>query len=139
MFEKRSLVGAAAWLTSVLILPSCVGTELVAHRDHPANPTASAGDLPATIGLLSDFDAEPSADSHDSHAGHGSSSSHEHDSTADDSSHTHDSVSPASPSDGNAAPAVRYTCPMHPEIVRGEPGTCPKCGMKLVPKGKDPK
>ncbi len=26
-----------------------------------------------------------------------------------------------------------YTCPMHPEIVRDEPGSCPKCGMALVP------
>lgn len=27
-----------------------------------------------------------------------------------------------------------YTCPMHPEIVRNEPGQCPICGMKLVEK-----
>ena len=26
-----------------------------------------------------------------------------------------------------------YTCPMHAEIVRAEPGKCPKCGMTLVP------
>ena len=36
-----------------------------------------------------------------------------------------------------AAPAVaknvRYTCPMHPEIVQIGPGTCPKCGMALEP------
>ena len=25
-----------------------------------------------------------------------------------------------------------YTCPMHPEIVRDAPGSCPKCGMTLV-------
>ena len=25
----------------------------------------------------------------------------------------------------------RYTCPMHPEIVRDEPGSCPICGMAL--------
>ncbi|HMS23150.1 MAG TPA: copper-translocating P-type ATPase [Candidatus Levybacteria bacterium] len=25
-----------------------------------------------------------------------------------------------------------YTCPMHPEVQRDKPGTCPKCGMKLV-------
>ena len=28
---------------------------------------------------------------------------------------------------------VRYTCPMHPEIVQVGPGTCPKCGMALEP------
>jgi Cu+-exporting ATPase len=32
-----------------------------------------------------------------------------------------------------AAPAARYTCPMHPEIVQDGPGTCPKCGMALEP------
>lgn len=26
-----------------------------------------------------------------------------------------------------------YTCPMHPQIHRDEPGNCPICGMKLVP------
>ncbi|WP_407927612.1 heavy metal translocating P-type ATPase [Fuscibacter oryzae] len=31
-----------------------------------------------------------------------------------------------------AAPAnVQYTCPMHPEIVRDAPGSCPICGMAL--------
>ena len=25
-----------------------------------------------------------------------------------------------------------WTCTMHPEINKGEPGNCPKCGMKLV-------
>ena len=35
-----------------------------------------------------------------------------------------------------AAPVVagsRYTCPMHPEIVRDGPGICPLCGMALEP------
>ncbi|HEV2068977.1 MAG TPA: multicopper oxidase family protein [Acidimicrobiales bacterium] len=26
-----------------------------------------------------------------------------------------------------------YACPMHPEVTASEPGTCPKCGIKLVP------
>ena len=29
--------------------------------------------------------------------------------------------------------SARYTCSMHPEIVRDAPGKCPKCGMTLVP------
>jgi P-type Cu+ transporter len=40
---------------------------------------------------------------------------------------------------GAAAPApvagARYTCPMHPEVVKDGPGDCPKCGMALVPIG----
>ncbi len=32
-------------------------------------------------------------------------------------------------------PGSLYTCPMHPEIVEPEPGTCPICGMALEPMG----
>src|SRR5467141_1064121 len=28
---------------------------------------------------------------------------------------------------------IRYTCPMHPEIIRFGPGSCPICGMALEP------
>jgi Cu+-exporting ATPase len=31
------------------------------------------------------------------------------------------------------APGRRWTCPMHPEIVRDAPGACPLCGMALEP------
>ena len=33
------------------------------------------------------------------------------------------------------APPVgsKYTCPMHPEIIRDKPGSCPICGMALEP------
>jgi len=32
----------------------------------------------------------------------------------------------------------KYVCPMHPRIIKGEPGTCPICGMNLVEKLLDP-
>jgi Cu+-exporting ATPase len=32
-----------------------------------------------------------------------------------------------------AAPGQKYTCPMHPEIIRDGPGSCPICGMALEP------
>jgi hypothetical protein len=32
----------------------------------------------------------------------------------------------------------KYTCPMHPEVVQGKPGKCPKCGMALQPKKAAP-
>src|SRR5438128_892225 len=43
------------------------------------------------------------------------------------------------PEPRQAAPAtqdeqVEYTCPMHPEIVRNQPGACPICGMALEPR-----
>ncbi len=30
-----------------------------------------------------------------------------------------------------------FTCPMHPEVQRTEPGKCPGCGMELIPKEID--
>lgn len=29
---------------------------------------------------------------------------------------------------------AEYTCPMHPEVVRNGPGSCPICGMALEPR-----
>lgn len=33
------------------------------------------------------------------------------------------------------AKTSKYTCPMHPEIIRDQPGSCPICGMDLVSTG----
>ena len=35
--------------------------------------------------------------------------------------------------DAAAAPGAEWTCPMHPEIMRDAPGSCPICGMALEP------
>ena len=39
---------------------------------------------------------------------------------------------------GAATPGAgpTYTCSMHPDVVQHDPGSCPKCGMKLVPSTK---
>ncbi len=37
-------------------------------------------------------------------------------------------AAPASQSDG-----ALFTCPMHPEVLRDAPGSCPQCGMALEP------
>ena len=29
---------------------------------------------------------------------------------------------------------VKYTCPMHPEVIKDKPGKCPKCGTTLIKK-----
>src|SRR4029450_6473677 len=41
--------------------------------------------------------------------------------------HPHDT--PQRPADGQSV----YTCPMHSEIRRPGPGSCPQCGMALEP------
>jgi Cu+-exporting ATPase len=33
-----------------------------------------------------------------------------------------------------ASTRIEWVCPMHPQIVRSEPGTCPICGMALEPR-----
>lgn len=54
-------------------------------------------------------------------------------------SHTHDSSLRGPDSGGTgigvpvAQPGTIYTCPMHPQIRRAGPGSCPLCGMALEP------
>ena len=37
---------------------------------------------------------------------------------------------------GSTEQAIEYYCPMHPNIVRSEPGNCPICGMPLSERAK---
>jgi Cu+-exporting ATPase len=41
---------------------------------------------------------------------------------------------PRYPPSGTPAAGDEWTCPMHPEVLRDRPGTCPICGMALEPK-----
>jgi len=42
-------------------------------------------------------------------------------------------LTPAAAAPPTAAEDARWTCPMHPQIIRAGPGTCPICGMALEP------
>jgi Cu+-exporting ATPase len=67
----------------------------------------------------------PQAHAGHDHAGHG------------DHGHGH---SQAAPQAAEVPKGTKWTCPMHPEIVRDGPGDCPICGMALepmVPTGAD--
>ncbi len=44
-------------------------------------------------------------------------------------------TAPERPAPSGPKPGTKYTCPMHPEIVRDAPGSCPICGMALEPMG----
>jgi heavy metal-binding protein len=46
----------------------------------------------------------------------------------------HHAASAPAQGQGGSPKAIVYTCPMHPEVTSSEPGKCPKCGMKLMPK-----
>jgi membrane fusion protein, copper/silver efflux system len=67
---------------------------------------------------------------HNGHADHGQHQ--DHDEHAGHYHHDHgDSPSIADRALGQQS-STEYSCPMHPQIVRDEPGRCPICGMALV-------
>ncbi|WP_225547481.1 copper-transporting P-type ATPase [Chromobacterium violaceum] len=49
--------------------------------------------------------------------------------------HEHDHTVPEAAAPPGAL-AIRYHCPMHPEVQSNQPGTCPQCGMQLVSEGR---
>lgn len=50
-----------------------------------------------------------------------------------DQAHSHEHHHAPAPKARSAPGKTQYTCPMHPEIVQDEPGSCPLCGMHLEP------
>ncbi|WP_083293334.1 copper-translocating P-type ATPase [Hydrogenophaga sp. PML113] len=66
------------------------------------------------------------ADQHHHHEHH-----HHHHRHGGDGSHPPATTPPRT--DQGAAGTTVYTCPMHPEIRRNAPGSCPICGMSLEP------
>jgi Cu+-exporting ATPase len=47
--------------------------------------------------------------------------------------HEHVAAAPPPPSASDLPQGTEWTCPMHPQIRRSEPGSCPICGMALEP------
>jgi hypothetical protein len=122
---------ATSTVFAIVWLVACTGTELGTPPDHPASASAPAAKVASAGALRSDFDPAAESGATSAPPEH---SGHDHAAPAPEAGHDH-----AAPAADDKAPAqVTFTCPMHPEIERAEPGTCPKCGMKLVPK-KDKK
>lgn len=100
-------------LTSLLTLAACASEPrrppAALDPSSPDAPEAPPASLPSA--LAAPGPSQP-AGSEQGHAGHGSAA--------------------AAPS-RDAGTATLYTCVMHPEVRSDKPGTCPKCGMKLVP------
>ena len=76
---------------------------------------------------------------HNGHKGHGAHSDHTgHASHGDHAKHSiKDSQEGHSDHAAETDDVAQYTCPMHPEVVSDEPGSCPKCGMFLVKVGDE--
>ena len=158
LLSHRRTLGAAIIL---LLFPACTSTELSLGRNDVANPRAASGPLPALTPLGPSTDPQPM----EPPAG-GAMSAHHHHMSGEmkmDGSDTkpmtvpvgdagmndagmnhagmkmmgHGSEKQPGPPSGAKSGATHWTCTMHPEIDRLEPGKCPICGMKLVPKADD--
>jgi Cu+-exporting ATPase len=73
---------------------------------------------------------------HDEHVTHGAQATRRVHSGQATSSASGSAVRDASVAErpgSQEATGIRYTCPMHPEVVQIGPGVCPKCGMALEP------
>ena len=64
---------------------------------------------------------------HEGHEGHEKSSAGS--TQAEKAHHQSDAVT-------GAETSASYVCPMHPEVTSDTPGSCPKCGMDLVPQAE---
>lgn len=113
----RYISVTAVWTLLVL---ACNATTIASSKSEPTTANAATAPLPAVASALAPhFDPLATAAQRSP--------------AVDDVAHDH--AQQAQPTADESQPkAQQYTCPMHPEIVRNEPGNCPICGMKLVPK-----
>lgn len=95
--------------------------------------TVSADSLATAIDPVCGMTVDPAKTAH--HAAHGGTDYHFCSAgclakfTADPAKYLSDDLR----AEADAAPGAMWTCPMHPEIRRDGPGTCPICGMALEP------
>ena len=130
--RSRTLpVRALLSVAGVLLLGGCAVPPLPAPPgpDHPANAQAAEAPLPVRSDTLAINDAAlprgASPADMKSEMDMQSTGGMKHDMGG----MKHD-VPATSPTTS----AALYTCPMHKQIVSDQPGNCPICSMKLVPK-----
>ena len=114
---------------AALLLTACVSSELEVPANHPGNPNATPGKVAPSTALHKELalavNSEPAASPH---------AGHEHHSETPAPAAGEATAPPSSAPSQQTPDSTTYVCPMHPEVVRKQPGECPICGMKLVPK-----
>lgn len=144
---------------STLLIGGCAGGTATPplSQDHPANANAIEAPLPPPSQTLvvADSTVPPAADpaslmpdmkgmNHGSGGMQHDMKGMQHDHAMPGMKHDVPATQPGenaapsaprfTPMTGPATSPAKYTCTMHPEVVSDQPGKCPKCGMKLVPK-----
>ncbi|WP_343502177.1 heavy metal translocating P-type ATPase [Alloyangia pacifica] len=104
----------------------------MAHSDHTsdAEPEVAAQDVTRdpVCGMTVDPTADTPGFEHDGHHYHFCSEGCQSKFEAEPEAYLGHRPAPEPMPEG-----TKYTCPMHPEIIRDAPGDCPKCGMALEP------
>jgi len=130
--------------------PVC-GMEVAPERAAASKTYEGTAYYFCSAGCAAKFEADPArylSTSPPAHAGHGAGG-HGHDASTE-AAHTAHATHAHGPHDHHGEGAHRqalddaprppqvtageWTCPMHPEIVRPGPGSCPICGMALEPR-----
>lgn len=115
-----------------LYFSACTASTLEPALNEPASPRAPAAPIATSWTLWLTYDAEDFGSTGTNPADH---AEHDH------ADHDHAGHSQSLPSGKGVteepADNSTYTCSMHPEVVHKGPGSCPICGMKLVPKRGD--
>ncbi len=99
--------------------------------------------LPMLLSILAlaacanDHDHDHDHHGHEDHAPH-EHHDHDHHDHHDHDHHHHDQQPGIADLALGREAGSYYTCPMHPQIVRDEPGRCPICGMTLVEREREP-
>lgn len=121
-------------IAALLATLACASTNLDVADDHPANYRAATAPLSLPKPLAAAGESRTPDEAPAMPAGH-----RHHGSEPMAPAKTEaPPPAPATAPSGSARPktAETWTCPMHPQIVRNEPGKCPICGMTLVKSSK---
>lgn len=123
------LTSCSRGLVLCLAAVACASSQLATSADHPASPAAAAAPLPSVGTMLVGAEPPPTAPPPD---GGAHPSSHQGHDAPGAPAHAAEEAGEAG-TEEKEAQKQQWTCPMHPEILRSEPGSCPICHMKLVP------
>jgi hypothetical protein len=107
---------------------ACAPTTLDTTGNRASNPQAPVAPLPSSDDPLRTATSPPTIPKPDS----APVAHHHHGATSEPSQPSVGGGPNASDAEARPDAKAIWSCPMHPEVRRNEPGRCPICGMNLV-------